>query len=279
MKIDAIRAQEMPTPAKMWDIQAAAVEGEVDIHIYGDIIFEEQRWYDDDEAVSAASFRDELAAAGDVSRINLYVASLGGSFPQALAIASQLKRHPAKVHGHVDGFAASAATMILAACDVVTAPKSAMLLYHAPIALAWGWFNAEDFRALAEHLDRLLPQIISTYQDKNPDITEEQLLTLFSVNDWITSDEALAMGLIDEVIDDPMQVAASARALEIAAASKDLPEAVKAALSKGVDDSAEEQPAVTAASEEERAVIVSAAEASTSQAREVLSGLDFSPRV
>lgn len=279
-RLKTLRAKSAPkVNDKLWEIRAAA-EGEADVFIYGDIIYEEDRWWfgEDGPEVSAVSFRDELATLGDIKKINLYVASLGGSFPQALAIGSQLKRHGAYVHGHIDGFAASAATMILACCDKITAPRTAMALYHAPIGPVCGWFNAADLREIADDLDRFLPILISNYQDKTPDITEEALLELFAVNDWISAEEAKGLGLIDELVDDPAQVAASARALEVAATAIDVPEAVRdllAAQQQPNEDppaSGDEEPG-----EDPRAGIIAQAQASIASSKEVRRNLSCVP--
>lgn len=231
--MDAVKTirNSLPKPSKFWDVKNAA-DGSVDLFIYGDIIFEEDRWYDTD--VSVASLKDALDAAGDVSTINLYVASMGGSFPQALAIYSMLQRHPATVNGHVEGYAASAATLILAVCDTVTAPSNAMLLYHAPLAGIMGYFNAEDLRAVADYLDRFMPQMVATYQNKVPGITADELTELFAEEKWITAQEAADLGFVDTVTAEAMPIAA--RASKMLETYANVPDDLKAALSMGVEE-------------------------------------------
>lgn len=240
MSVKTLRLATLPQPHKVWEIKNVA-EGEVDVYVYGDIIFEEDRWWygEDGPEVSAVSLRDELQAAGDVKRINLYVASLGGSFPQALAIYSELNRHPATKNGYVDGFAASAATVLLGACDEITVPANVMLHYHDVLAGCCGYFNAAEFRELADYCDRLQPMILTSYMAKRPTISEEELKELLALDMPITAQEAADIGLVDVVID---AVPLAARARDVLAAAPDVSEAVKAALAKGVDTRGDEEP-------------------------------------
>jgi len=234
MPLKTIRMHEAPASHKFWELKNVA-DGQVDVYIYGDIIYEEDRWFygEDDAAVSAVSLRDELAAAGDIDTINLYVKSFGGSFFEALAISAVLARHPATINAVVDGYAASAVTLVLAVADTVAAPPNSEFLYHAPIGLMWGYFNASELREFADSLDRLLPAMLSTYQMKVPTLTMDEMLEMFEPNDWITAQEAYDLGFVDVVMPDEMKIAACASAMLPAYAH--VPEALEAALAKGVE--------------------------------------------
>ena len=60
--------------------------------------------------VGAKQFRQELDAAGFVSRINVRINSGGGDAFAGIAIHGMLKAHPAEVVVTVEGLAASAAS-------------------------------------------------------------------------------------------------------------------------------------------------------------------------
>nr|WP_313785786.1 ATP-dependent Clp protease proteolytic subunit [Paenibacillus larvae] len=49
-------------------------------------------------------FKEDLDRLGDLSTINLYINSPGGSVFEGIAIHNMLKRHKANVHVHVDAF-------------------------------------------------------------------------------------------------------------------------------------------------------------------------------
>lgn len=266
--VKAIRMKGLPEPKRAWEVKAAA-DGEADVFIYGDIIDEGERWWYDEgeEPTSAISFREELKALGDVRKINLYVASYGGNFPEGLAIASVLAKHPAQKVGYVDGYAASAVTLVLAACDRIVAPSFAMLNYHFPKRLAFGYFSAADFRALADWTERLHPQVIEAYRVHTPGLDDEVITELLDRDEWITAADALQFGLIDEIDHDASKLAASAKAIDVIAHSTMLPEGAKAALVKGVGAPEETSSEL---SEADRAAIVAQAEEGTRRAKEVL---------
>jgi ATP-dependent protease ClpP protease subunit len=73
-----------------------------------------------------------------VSDIDVFVNSPGGNVWEGLAIANVLSKHPAQVHAHVDGLAASAASVITSAADMVTMGKGAMMMIHSPWSLTAG---------------------------------------------------------------------------------------------------------------------------------------------
>jgi hypothetical protein len=96
----------------LWEIKQAA-EGVLQLYIYGDVEGEEfdwENWRYVQSDNSAEHFREELAKHPDVSRIEIYINSYGGSVFEGTAIYNQLKRHPARKVVHVDGFACSIAS-------------------------------------------------------------------------------------------------------------------------------------------------------------------------
>nr|WP_313784696.1 Clp protease ClpP [Paenibacillus larvae] len=78
---------------------------------------------------------------GDLSTINLYINSPGGSVFEGIAIHNMLKRHKANVH--VCGcFSRLIASVIAMAGDTIYMPKNSMLMIHNPWIFAWG--NASE---------------------------------------------------------------------------------------------------------------------------------------
>lgn len=90
---------------------------ECELTIY-DLIYPE--W-----GVSASVIRQQLQAAGEqVRSIRLNIHSYGGSIPEGLAIYNLLKSHPARVEAHIDGIAASMASVVAMAGDEIVMPNS-----------------------------------------------------------------------------------------------------------------------------------------------------------
>lgn len=180
---------------KQYFAMKKASTGRGEIHIYGDIINEDWRWEND---TSAVSFRDALAALDDVEVIDLRINSGGGDVFEASAIYNMLKRHRARVEVHIDGLAASAASVIAMAGDKVTMPKNSMMMIHNMWTIVMG--NHNDLRKVADEAEKINDSTVKqSYLDKNPELDADELSRLLDEETWLTADEALAMGLIDEV--------------------------------------------------------------------------------
>lgn len=188
---------------KIWEIkQQADNPTTLDMYIYGYIQGDSyDLWTDEiiESETSANHFRSELAKYPDVTQINLFVNSYGGYVYEAMAIRNQLKRHPAHVTGYVDGFAASAASFVLTACDEVKMYSNTMQMIHNAINIAYG--NATELRKAADDLDKIMEGNRKAYLEKsNGKLTEEKLIELLEGESWLTANDCLEYGLCDEVI-------------------------------------------------------------------------------
>lgn len=120
-----------------------------------------------------------------------------------------LKRHKAKVNVYIDGLAASIASVIAMAGDVIYMPRNAMLMVHNP----WTgpiWGNAAQFRKKADDLDNISKSLIAAYQDKSG-MDETRIIELLDAETWLSAEEAVACGLADE-IEQEKEIAASLHA-------------------------------------------------------------------
>jgi ATP-dependent Clp protease, protease subunit len=189
---------------KFWEIKMSADgSNSADIFIYGDIV--SYQW--DETDTSAASFKKDLDAVGDVDTINLYINSPGGNVFEGVAIHNMLKRHKSKINVYVDALAASIASVIAMAGDTIHMPKNAMLMIHNPWTVAYG--NAAELRKVADDLDRIGHSVKQTYLQKAGDkLTEEKLQEMLDAETWLSADEAYEYGLCDVVLE-ASQIAAS----------------------------------------------------------------------
>ena len=138
----------------MWEIKQAASENTLDLFIYGDVEGDSYDWWTDEvirSETSANFFREELAKYPNVTEINIYINSYGGSVFEGTAIYNQLKRHPAHKTVYVDGFACSIASVIAMAGNTVIMPKNALMMIHNMWMGTVG--NAVELRKAAEGLD------------------------------------------------------------------------------------------------------------------------------
>jgi ATP-dependent Clp protease protease subunit len=189
---------------KFYRMEASTDGQSADVFLFGEIVPAGWEWDDTDQ--SAASFKKNLDAMGDVSTINLHINSPGGSVFEGVAIGNMLKQHKAQVHCFVDGLAASIASVIAMSGDTISMPKNAMLMIHNPLTGLWG--NAADLRKAADDLDHINESMKQSYLGKAGDKLDlETLSTLMDSETWLSADEAVSYGLADEVLE-PNQAAA-----------------------------------------------------------------------
>lgn len=178
-----------------FDVKASADGQSADVFILGEITA--YAWEEEGE-MSSVVFNQKLEAIGEVSTINLYVNSPGGSVFEGVAIANMLKRHKARVIGHVEALAASIASIIIASCDEVRMPANAMFMIHNAWDVVSG--NSAELRKAADDLDRINDVQVETYMAKvGNKTTEENIRALMDAETWISAKEAYALGLCDVI--------------------------------------------------------------------------------
>jgi|SRR5690625_4695942 len=165
-----------------------------DVYIYDEIGF---------FGTLAIDIRQELREL-DTKLINLHINSPGGSVFEGNAIYNLLRNHKAKVITHVDGIAASIASVIAMAGDEVIMAENSMMMIHDPSGVVVG--DSDDMRKMADVMDKVKDTIITAYERKtNKD--REELSKLMDEETWMTPLEAVALGFADS-ISEPMKVAA-----------------------------------------------------------------------
>lgn len=166
-------------------------EGNV-IYIYDFIVGSdlEAEWFG---GVSAGNFAKLLA--GMSGPVDLHVNSPGGEVFAGIAIAQAIRSYPDKVTVHVDGIAASIASIIaISGHEVIMAPGSFMMIHRA-WTIAWG--NSVDLAKEAETLAKVDGSLADQYVAKAGDKTD--WLAAMDAESWYTADEAVAIGLADKV--------------------------------------------------------------------------------
>ena len=184
----------VPVKDQSWYTLRASGEAEqrsIEVFVYGEI----GTW-----GVTANQFVQDLRALDDgASPVIAAFNSIGGDLFDGLAIHNALSRLGERCTGRIDALAASAASVAVCGAHRVVIAANAMLMIHNPWTYASG--DAEDFRKVAQVLDQTMEAIIAAYKAKAPDIDEEELRRLVDAETWLTANEAVALGLADEVGD------------------------------------------------------------------------------
>lgn len=152
-------------------------------------IYDEISWF----GVQAEQFVKDLNNI-KAKKIHLRVNSPGGSAFDGTAIYNAVKQHPATIIAHVDGLAASIASVIIMAADEVRMSENAFLMIHEPFSIVIG--GADDMRHEADLLDKVGGTIVKTYMDKSGK-NENEIKDMMAKETWFTAQEALAGGFCD----------------------------------------------------------------------------------
>ncbi len=159
------------------------------IRIYGQIggVF--------DEDVGADNFARDLEALGSPENITVRINSPGGSVFEGLAIYNTLKDFSSQITVIVDGLAASIASVIAMAGDIVRIPQTALMMIHDPSGLVAG--TAVDMRRFADALDTVKQSLVAAYAEKTG-MQAQEIAVLMEEETWMSADEAVDRGFADE---------------------------------------------------------------------------------
>nr|WP_279401629.1 head maturation protease, ClpP-related [Piscibacillus salipiscarius] len=113
-----------------------------------------------------------------------------------MAINNLLKSHKADIVVHVDGLAASAASVIAMAGNKIIMPENTMMMIHRASTIEFG--NADDFEKTASDLRKIDSALAASYKKRFVG-TEEELNRLLDDETFLTAEEAVAFGLADVI--------------------------------------------------------------------------------
>lgn len=193
--------QTNPKNKRFWDFKTnnKIVNSEntapAELILYGDISSE--TWYGDE--VTPKLFDSDLAAIGDVDEIVVRINSGGGDVFAANAIYTRLKDHKAHITVKIDGWAASAATIIAMAGDTIKIPANGVFMIHNPQMGVHGYYEAEDFVKLSEELAVIKQSMINGYCLKTGK-DEAEISALMDKETWLDGKQAVDSGFCDEIM-------------------------------------------------------------------------------
>ena len=186
--------QQVPIQDKSWyavHASGEATERVIEVFVYGEI----GTW-----GITASQFMQDLRAVDDgVSPVIAAFNSIGGDLFDGLAMHNTLSRLGERCTARIDALAASAASVAVCGAHKVVIAANAMYMIHNPWTYAAG--DADSFRKVADVLDQTMEAIIAAYKAKAPNIDETELRRMVAAETWLTANEAVALGLADEVGD------------------------------------------------------------------------------
>ncbi len=188
----------MADSKRQWyKLVAAKADGEKDtkrttLHIYdvigADLFF---------GGVDVNELVHEIEALDDDAELDVRINSPGGAAWDGLTLANAIMRHPGKTTTHVDGLAASAASLIaLAGDDVVISKYGQMMLHNARGGLYSA--TAEELIDAGKTLQKLNGSMAEFYADRAGGESTEWARAM-KRETWYSAEEAKAAGLATEI--------------------------------------------------------------------------------
>lgn len=131
-------------------------------------------------------------------KVRAIVNGYGGSVLDAVAIHNFLKGHPADVETHIPAFAISAHTLIAAAGDHVSMAENGFYMIHNPWSYAVG--ESAELQHEADILDKMKAEMVDIYYARTKrKMGKKEIARMMDDETWMTAQEALAMGFVDEL--------------------------------------------------------------------------------
>lgn len=178
-----------PADLSVGSVRINAADDAADVYIYGDI----GGWWD---GIQPDDVAREIAVL-DVETLNVHVNSPGGIVFDGVAIYNAFAAHSSRVVMHVEGIAASIASVIVMAGDEIRIGESANMMIHKPWSFMIG--DADDMRAEAEILDSLEQSIVDIYTART-DNDEDQVKAWLKAETWFRGQQAVDNSFADAVI-------------------------------------------------------------------------------
>jgi len=152
----------------------------------------ESFWGDE---ITPKAFRDELyAEEGDIT---VWINSPGGNVFAAAEIYTMIRDYPGSVTVRIASIAASAASVVAMAGNLVQMSPTALLMIHDPSTIAMG--NTKDMEKAITTLNEVKESIVNAYAFKTG-LSRNRISKLMSDETWLNAKKAVELGFADEIL-------------------------------------------------------------------------------
>lgn len=181
---------------KFWNFVSGEGSNPPELVLYGPISSTDSWWED---RVTPKKFNDELAEIGEADEIVVRINSGGGDVFAANAIYTRLKDCSAKITVKIDGWSASAATIIAMAGDTIKIARNGVFMIHDPEMAVCDYYSAKELEKLTDELKVIKQSIVNCYAQKTGK-SEDEIAEFMSEETWWTGEEAVENGFCDELM-------------------------------------------------------------------------------
>lgn len=180
------------------------------VKIKGTIVSNDDKWIYEWFGMEATAPKDvsNVVEQANGESLEVEINSGGGDVYAGSEIYTLLKDYKGKVEVKILGIAASAASLIAMAGDIVKISPSAQIMIHNVRSMAVGDYR--DMEHEAGVLKGFNKSIANAYMLKTG-MSQEELLDLMDKETWLTAQDAKKLGFVDEIMfDEGNQLVASA---------------------------------------------------------------------
>lgn len=154
-----------------------------------------ETWFGDE--ITPKEFRGELNSGQ--GKVTVWINSPGGDCFAAAQIYNMLMEYPGTVDVHIDGIAASAASVIAMAGNHVAISPVGMMMIHNPATVSIG--DEREMKKAMEMLSEVKESIINAYELKTG-LPRKQLSNMMNAESWMNAKKALELGFADSILYD-----------------------------------------------------------------------------
>ena len=154
-----------------------------------------ETWFGDE--ITPKEFRGELNSGQ--GKVTVWINSPGGDCFAAAQIYNMLMEYSGPVDVHIDGIAASAASVIAMAGNHVAISPVGMMMIHNPATVSIG--DEREMKKAMEMLSEGKESIINAYELKTG-LPRKQLSNMMNAESWMNAKKALELGFADSILYD-----------------------------------------------------------------------------
>ena len=154
-----------------------------------------ETWFGDE--ITPEEFRGELNSGQ--GKVTVWINSPGGDCFAAAQIYNMLMEYSGPVDVHIDGIAASAASVIAMAGNHVAISPVGMMMIHNPATVSIG--DEREMKKAMEMLSEVKESIINAYELKTG-LPRKQLSNMINAESWMNAQKALELGFADSILYD-----------------------------------------------------------------------------
>lgn len=154
-----------------------------------------ETWFGDE--ITPKEFRGELNSGQ--GKVTVWINSPGGDCFAAAQIYNMLMEYSGPVDVHIDGIAASAASVIAMAGNHVAISYVGMMMIHNPATVSIG--DEREMKKAMEMLSEVKESIINAYELKTG-LPRKQLSNMMNAESWMNAKKALELGFADSILYD-----------------------------------------------------------------------------